>query len=63
VSESARQKFVGGWLRILLGIVQMTLAGAAVLLWLASGDKCLVWTLAGAAILVVLVSRLLYRSP
>ena len=62
MSESARQKLVGGWLRILLGIVQMTLAGATVLLWLVDGSKRLVWTLAGAALIAVLISRLLYRS-
>lgn len=50
-----------GWLRLILGAVQMTLAAAAVGAYLDGGSPKLVWTLAGAATAATLVSLLIYR--
>lgn len=62
MDEETQRRFTGGWLRVFLGILQMFLAGAAAMTWLAGGSARLVWTLAGAALLAVIISRTLYRS-
>jgi hypothetical protein len=61
-NDAKQNRLVGGWLRILLGIIQMVLAAAAVIVWLVSGRRPLAWWLAGAAVFVTLISRLLYRQ-
>ena len=61
-NDSVQNKLIGGWLRILLGITQMVLAAAAMIVWLVSGLRPLAWWLAGAAICVTIISRLLYRK-
>ncbi|HZS07683.1 MAG TPA: hypothetical protein VFD58_22800 [Blastocatellia bacterium] len=63
MSELTRQKFVGGWPGILLGILQMAFAGAAAIIWGSGGLQPLVWALAGFALLFTLVSLLLYHRP
>lgn len=62
MNEETRRKLTGGWLRVFLGVLQMLLAGAALMTWLAGGSERLVWTLAGTALLAVIISRALYRS-
>lgn len=61
MKEETQRKLIGGWLRLCLGILQMTLAGAAAIAWLSGGSERLVWILAGAALVAVLISRALYR--
>lgn len=62
MKAGTRQKLTEGWLRICLGTLQIMLAGAAVLLWASGANERLVWILAGAALIVVIISRALYRS-
>ena len=61
-NDAKQDQPVGGWLRIMLGITQMILAAAAVIVWLVSDLRLLAWWLAGAALLVTLISKLLYRK-
>lgn len=62
-NDPMRKKLVGGWLRMLLGIIQMALATAAVIVWLSAGLQPVVWSLAGAALLFTLISFVLYHRP
>lgn len=61
-NDPMRKKLVGGWLRMLLGIIQMALATAAVIVWLSAGLQPVVWPLAGAALLFTLISFVLYTG-
>jgi hypothetical protein len=62
VNDAKQDKLAGGWLRTFLGIPQMVLAAAAVIIWLVPGLHLLAWCLAGDALFVTLISRLLYRQ-
>jgi hypothetical protein len=62
MKDEKPSKFIGGWFRVFLGILQMTLAGAAALTWLSGGSERVVWLLAIAALVAVIISRMLYRS-
>lgn len=62
MKEETRHKLTEGWLRIFLGSLQIILAGAAALLWASGANERIVWILAGATLIVVIISRALYRS-
>ena len=61
-SLEARQKFVWGWLRLILGVGQMTLAIATVGLLFLVGLHALTWTFLAITTILTITSRVLYRG-
>lgn len=60
--QQTRAVFVWGWLRLVLGVMQMGFSLAA-LIRLAEGNlDSITWLLAGAACAATLISRLAYRG-
>lgn len=57
-----RQKFVWGWLRLILGVGQMTLAIATVGLLFLIGLHALTWIFLAITTILTITSRVLYRG-
>ncbi|MDR3403980.1 MAG: hypothetical protein P4L99_15900 [Chthoniobacter sp.] len=55
-------RIVWGWLRAGLGIAQMALSVAAVIVWFRIGLQPLTWILAGSGMAVAATSQFLYRG-
>lgn len=62
MNQDTRHKLVWGWLRLLLGWLQMSLAAAGFGALLVLGHHPLTWALAIAALVAVVISRLLYHG-
>ena len=58
----ARQKFLWGWLRFVLGIGQMTLALATVGLLFLAGLHTVTWIFLLITTILTITSRLLYHG-
>ena len=59
---NTKQRFVWGWLRLVLGIAQMTLAIATFGLFLLAGFRPITWILFAVTTVLLIVSRTLYRG-
>lgn len=62
MKDVTRQKIVWGWLRVFLGITQMSLAAATLGALLTVGTRPVTWALAGGTVTALVISRLLYRG-
>lgn len=60
--SGARQNFVWGWLRVALGIGQMTLAIATGGLLLLIGFHYITWIFFAVTMILTITSRLLYHG-
>ena len=60
--DATRHRLVWGWLRVLLGIAQVVLASAGLILVLTIGFHPLTCIVAAGATLLTIVSRILYRG-
>ena len=61
-NSNAKQRFVWGWLRLVLGIAQVTLAIATFGLFLLVGFHPVTWILFTVTTVLLIVSRILYRG-
>ena len=59
---NADQKFVWGWLRLVLGIAQMTLAITTFGLFLLVGFRPVTWIFFAVTTTLMILSRILYRG-
>jgi len=59
---NADQRFVWGWLRLVLGIAQMTLAITTFGMFLIVGFHPITWILFAVTTTLLIVSRILYRG-
>lgn len=57
-----REKFVWGWLRLVLGVGQMTLAIATVGLLFLVGFRALTWVFLAITTVLTITSRVLYHG-
>lgn len=62
MNEVTKHKLIWGWLRLVLGWVQISCALIAVVLLIAIGFQLLTWLFFGGAIVAIITSRLLYHG-
>ena len=62
MKEGARHKLIWGWLRLILGWAQMSLAAAAFGALLIVGNHPVTWAFGIGAMLATITSRMLYHG-
>lgn len=62
MDDDTRHKLIWGWLRFFLGMAQMFLTTAALIVLVFSGVHLVTWILVGAATTATIISRILYRG-
>ena len=62
MNNATRHKLVWGWLRLLLGWMQMSLAAAGLVALLTVGFHPVTWAFVVGATVATIVSRLLYHG-
>ena len=62
MNKGTRHKFIWGWLRLILGWAQMSLAAAGFGALLVVGNHPVTWAFGIGAMVATVVSRLLYHG-
>lgn len=57
-----RHKLIWGWLRILLGVIQTSLAAAGIWMLLTVGSRPVTLIVVGGALTATIISRLIYKG-